>query len=103
MGWANRAIAELADGKIAVIKPHGGSMRPKVESGATVTVEPVEIGDVEVGDIVLCRVKGNVFLHLAKALRGPADNRSVQIGNNRGKINGWTRTIYGRATSVDNS
>ena len=43
MGWANRAITELADGKEATIKPHGGSMRPKVESGARVKLEPVHI------------------------------------------------------------
>ena len=98
MGWANRAIAELADGRRAVIKPHGGSMRPLVESGARVTLEPVDLADLSVGDIVLCRVKGNVFLHLVKA-RG--DDR-VQIGNNRGGINGWTRTVYGRAVVIEN-
>ncbi len=102
MGWANRAITELAAGKEAVIKPHGGSMRPKVESGARVKLAPVDIGALEVGDIVLCRVNGNVFLHLVKALRGAEANRSVQIGNNRGKINGWTRTVYGRAVEVEN-
>ena len=49
-------------------------MRPKVESGATVTVEPVELAELEVGDVVLCRVKGNVYLHLVKALRGGEGN-----------------------------
>ncbi len=78
-------------------------MRPRVESGATVTLEPVTLADLRVDDIVLCRVKGNIYLHLVKAIRGPADNRAVQIGNNRGGINGWTRTVYGRAIVVDNS
>lgn len=98
MGWANRAIEALSKGEEAIIKPHGGSMRPKVESGARVTLEPVTVEDLAVGDIVLCRVKGNVFLHLVKAL----GKGRVQIGNNRGKINGWTRTVYGRATRVEN-
>lgn len=102
MGWANRAIDELAEGRRAVIKPHGGSMRPLVLSGATVTLEPVTVSDVEVGDVVLCRVKGNVFLHLVKALRGGEDDRAALIGNNRGKLNGWTRTIYGRAVEIVN-
>ncbi|MEL6348679.1 MAG: S24/S26 family peptidase [Myxococcota bacterium] len=102
MGWANRAIGILAQGEEAVIKPHGGSMRPRVESGATVTVEPVALDDLVVGDIVLCRVKGNVYLHLVKAIRGHGPQRSVQIGNNRGKINGWTRTVYGRAIRIEN-
>lgn len=102
MGWANRAIDTLSSGQNAVIKPHGGSMRPLVESGATVTLEPVTLTDLATGDIVLCRVKGNVFLHIVKAIRGGADSRAVQIGNNRGKINGWTRTVYGRAVVIEN-
>ena len=102
MGWANRAIDLLARGENAVIKPHGGSMRPRVESGATVTLEPVTLTDLAVDDIVLCKVRGNVYLHLVKALRGHGDQRSVQIGNNRGKLNGWTRTVYGRATLIEN-
>lgn len=73
-------------------------MRPKVESGATVTLKPASAVAVEVGDIVLCRVNGNVFLHLVKAKQG----ERVLIGNNRGKTNGWTRTVYGRAVQVLN-
>lgn len=73
-------------------------MRPLVESGARVTLEPVTIQELEVGDVVLCRVAGNVFLHLVKAKAGGR----VQIGNNRGKINGWTSAVYGRATLIEN-
>ncbi|MCB9759538.1 MAG: hypothetical protein H6739_06830 [Alphaproteobacteria bacterium] len=102
MGWANHAIEALSEGRAAVVKPHGGSMRPKVESGATVTLEPTTVNEVQVGDIVLCRVKGNVMLHLVKALRGSDDKRSALIGNNVGRINGWTRTIYGRVVEVRN-
>jgi len=72
-------------------------MQGKVESGSLVTLDPVEILDLDVGDIVLCRVKGNVYLHLVKAKQGGR----VQIGNNRGRINGWTRTVYGRATKIE--
>ena len=54
----------------------------------------------EVGDIVLVRVKGNVFLHLIKAI----DNKKrFLIGNNRGKVNGWVGrdAIYGKAIKVE--
>ena len=102
MSWAKHAIAALQIGQNATVKPHGGSMRPKVESGAVVTLEPVTLADLEVGDIVLCRVKGNTYLHLVKAVRGSDSKRSVQIGNNRGGINGWTRTVYGRAAAIKN-
>ena len=48
----------------------------------------------EVGDIVLCRVKGSQYLHQVEALQGDR----VQFGNNRGGINGWVtrRQIFGR-------
>lgn len=74
-------------------------MSPKVESGQLCTVEPVEAGELEVGDIVLCRVRGSEYLHLVKAIQ---DSR-FQIGNNRGHINGWigAHSIHGRLVSVE--
>jgi len=95
--WADRAIQDLRAGQETKVRPHGGSMRGKVESGQLVTLDPVDVDALSVGDIVLCRVKGNVYLHLVQAL---GDGR-VLIGNNRGKINGWTRTVYGRATKIE--
>jgi hypothetical protein len=51
------------------------------------------------GDIVLCRVHGNQYLHLVKAIQG----ERFQIGNNRGGINGWItrRQIFGRLLAVE--
>jgi hypothetical protein len=102
MGWANRAIEELRKGESPIIWPHGGSMRPLVESGAEVTLEPADASTVHEGDIVLCRVAGNVFLHLVKAVQGAGAERRVLIGNNRGGTNGWTKAVYGRAVAVRN-
>jgi hypothetical protein len=44
-------------------------------------------------------VRGNVYLHLIKAINGPR----FQIGNNRGGINGWVgaNCIYGIATHIE--
>jgi translation initiation factor IF-1 len=75
-------------------------MRPKVNDGDRVTVEPLsEDDDLSVGDIVLCTVRGAQYLHLVKALQGDR----IQIGNNRGHINGWVSrgAIYGRCVAVD--
>jgi hypothetical protein len=75
-------------------------MRPLVESGATVALAPYGEGEEPaVGEIVLVKVRGVVYLHLIKAVRGRAEDRQYQIGNNRGGINGWVsrRAIYGRA------
>jgi phage repressor protein C with HTH and peptisase S24 domain len=96
--WASRAIGLLREGKQAVVKPHGGSMQPKVMSGATVILESQD--NYQVDDVVLVRCKGNVYLHLIKATQG---NR-YQIGNNRGGINGWVgrAAIYGKAIKIDN-
>jgi SOS-response transcriptional repressor LexA len=98
MSWADTAIRILRSGKDATIKPHGNSMRPKVKSGATVVLTPIESSNVEIGDIVLCRVNGKVYLHLVKA----KERDRLLIGNNHGKINGWTKAVYGKAIKIDN-
>jgi hypothetical protein len=99
MSWADRAIAELQKGNEVVITPHGNSMMPLVYSGAKVTLAPCSTDKLEVGDIVLCRVAGSVYLHLVSAKQ---EDR-VQISNNRGHVNGWTKAVYGKAIKVDNS
>jgi hypothetical protein len=73
-------------------------MAGKIASGQLCTVEPVTDQTLAVGDIVLCRVSGNQYLHLIKAIQG----ERFQIGNNRGGINGWVtrRQIFGRLTAV---
>ena len=97
--WAKHALEALARGESAVVIPHGNSMRPKVMSGARVTLEPCRADEARVGDIVLTRVKGTYYLHLVKALQ--PDGR-VLIGNNRGGTNGWTTAVYGRAVEIEN-
>lgn len=101
MSWVKRALEGLAEGEQVTIRPHGHSMRPKVYSGARVTLEPVALEELEVDDIVFCKVRGNYYLHLVKAVQ--SDHSRVQIGNNRGKVNGWTSSVYGRAVEIDNA
>ena len=74
-------------------------MAGKIESGQLCTVEPIEPASLKVGDIVLCKVNGREFLHLVKAIQGPR----FQIGNNRGRINGWIAAgaIFGRCVRVE--
>ena len=76
-------------------------MSGKVNSGQLVTVEPTEAA-LSIGDIVLCKVKGNQYLHLIKAIKGHGDTKRYLIGNNRGGTNGWipTGNIYGRVVEV---
>lgn len=76
-------------------------MVPLIRSRQEVVVTPVDPTQLEVGDIVLARVAGTVYLHLVSAV-DPTKNR-VQISNNRGRINGWTShdRVFGICLSVD--
>ncbi len=75
-------------------------MVPLIHSRDEVVVAPVDPNLVDVDDIVLTKVAGSVYIHLVKTVE-PAKHR-VQIGNNRGGINGWTwfDRVYGIAVSV---
>lgn len=72
-------------------------MSPLIQSGDSVTLEPLG-GTLEVGDIVLVRVAGSVYLHLIKAIRTQKGYSRYQIGNNHGRINGWVgiEAVYGK-------
>lgn len=75
-------------------------MTGKIESGQLCKVEPVTAPtELSVDQIVLCKVNGQQYLHLIKAIHG----ERFQIGNNRGRINGWIgiQSIYGKLVSVE--
>ncbi len=100
MSWAKFAKEALRRGETVTVRPRGQSMRGKVESGARVTLEPCDPTALSVGDIVLVRVSGSDYLHLIKA----KDGQRLQIGNNRGGINGWVgpNAVFGIATRIEN-
>ena len=101
MSWADRTIAELQEGKISQCRPHGGSMKGRIESGQLVTIDPhLEPNRL---DAVLVRCKGNVYVHIVKAIKGHGEKTRYQIGNNRSGINGWVSrsAIYGVATKIE--
>jgi len=100
MGWATNHIARLKAGETVTFRPTGGSMTGKIESRQRCTVEPIaDVATLKVGDIVLCKVGGNEYLHLVKAIQGTR----FQIGNNRGFVNGWVgpNAIYGICVKVE--
>lgn len=87
----------LSEGKSVQFRPKGNSMKPRINSGELVTVEPVDA--VEIEDAVFCKVGGNYYVHLIKAIK---EDRYL-IGNNRGGTNGWCSraNIFGRVTKVE--
>ncbi|MCX4239366.1 hypothetical protein [Paraliomyxa miuraensis] len=103
MSWATSHIERLRAGCSVQFRPHGNSMRGRIESGQRVTVVPEPDREPQVGDVVLCRVHGRDFLHLVKAIRSHGPHRRWLIGNNRGGINGWIprHAIYGRCVAVE--
>lgn len=93
----NIKIQKLLDGETIISKEPGNSMTPILKSKQPVKIRPCKWEDVEIGDIVYCKVRGNVYTHLVKA---KSDKRGCLIGNNHGRINGWTKTIYGKVIEI---
>jgi hypothetical protein len=94
MNWK---IEKLQNGESFITKEKGNSMVPLIKSGQPHKLAPATWEEVKVGDIVFCKVKGNLYTHLVKA---KDEQRGVQIGNNKGGINGWTKNVFGKVIEV---
>jgi len=68
MGWVKDALKELKEGRSVKVRPYGGSMRGRIESGQQVTIAPIGGPEIKIGDIVLVSWKGNYLLHLVKEI-----------------------------------
>lgn len=100
MSWATKHISKLKLGDTVKFRPKGNSMTGKVNSGQLCTVEPItDYTLLKKGDVVLCKVSGNQYLHLINAIQG----ERIQIANNHGFINGWThqKNIFGKLIKVE--
>ena len=85
--WANRYIEQLRQGRAVTFRPRGKSMEGKIEDGQLISVHPLDKTIPAVGNIVLCTVGRNQYLHLITAIS--PGGRSFQISNNKGYVNGW--------------
>ena len=101
MSWIRMAQERLSQNQCAQVRPSGHSMTGVINHRDEVLLAPIATDRVEVGDAVLSRVAGQVYLHLVKSV-DHAKGRLL-IGNNRGKINGWTSfsKVFGVAVMVD--
>jgi len=93
----NYKLERLQNDESFITSEKGNSMVPLIKSGQEHKLSPVNIEDVEVGDIVYCKVRGNFYTHLVKAID---PKKGCQIGNNKGNINGWTKQVYGKVIEV---
>ena len=88
----------LKKGEKFITSAKGNSMSPKILSGQSHELSPIiSWTECNINDIVYCKVFGNYYTHLviSKDLV-----RGLQIGNNKGRINGWTKNVYGKVTNI---
>lgn len=92
-------IERLKAGERVENREGGNSMTPRIASRQPVTIESVDLEKLEKGDIVYVKVRGRVYTHQVLALRSD----EVQIGNNHGGVNGWTKreNVFGIITAID--
>lgn len=93
----NWKIEKLQSGETIISKEPGNSMLPLIKSRQPVRLEPYSWEDCEVDDIVYCKVRGNIYTHLVTA---KDEKRGLQISNNKGRVNGWTKTVYGKVIEI---
>lgn len=91
----------VRDGNRVTFRPRGHSMTPTVPDRALVEVAPAHPERLEVGDVVLVRVKGRIYLHFVDAVDHA--HHKVRIANARGHINGWAQwsAVAGLAVTVN--
>jgi hypothetical protein len=101
MGMLDAVASRVAGGATVEFRPTGSSMVPLIRSRQRVVVAPVDPSKLAVGDIVLARVSGTVYLHLVSAV--DQARRRAQISNNRGRVNGWTGhdRVFGICVAVE--
>ena len=93
----NYKLERLQNGETFETSEKGNSMTPLIKSNQKHILEPITIDKVDVGDIVFCKVKGSYFTHLVTAKN---DERGLQISNNHGHVNGWTKNVYGKVIKI---
>ena len=100
-GKENAITAEhLRAGEECCVVGFGQSMTPILKSGQPVIVTPVtEDTLLEKNDIVFCKVNGHFYLHKISAIK---NNKTYQISNNHGHVNGWISRskIYGKVIKI---
>jgi hypothetical protein len=85
------AIRQLHETGTTTMRCSGNSMLPVLSNPSICTYRKEE--KYKVGHIVFCKVSGRyIDAHWVKQV----DGERYMIANNRGRTNGWTRTIYGR-------
>lgn len=94
MNWK---IEKLKNGETFVTKEKGNSMIPLIYSNQPHVLAPASWEECKTGDIVYCKVRGGMITHLVTA---KDEQRGLQISNNHGHVNGWTKQVFGKVVEV---
>ena len=92
----NYKLEKLQRGESFTTSARGNSMQPLIASGQKHKLSPATWEEVYVNDIVYCRVGGKFYTHLVKA----KSDKGVLISNNKGHVNGWTTSVYGKVVEI---
>lgn len=94
------AVWKVRHGLVGQCRVFGGSMEPVIPTGSRVTVEPIDPGKIELGDILAAEVRNATMLHLVKAI--DVRRRRVEISGTSGPADGWTgfEHVYGICTRI---
>ena len=93
----NYKLERLLNDETFTTSEKGNSMTPLIKSGQEHVLAPANIEDIQIGDIVYCKVKSYFCTHLVKAI---SSEKGLLIGNNKGGINGWTKNVYGKVIKI---
>ena len=90
-------IKRLQDGETILTSEPGNSMLPLYKSNEKHILTPISWEKCSPGDVVFSKVKGMCVTHKVYAVD---PQKGVQVGNNKGHINGWTKNVYGLAHKI---
>lgn len=72
-------------------------MLPIIKSKQKHRLKSCKWEDCEKDDIVFCKVRGRYITHKVYAKN---NDRGLLIGNNKGYMNGWTKSIFGKVVEI---
>jgi hypothetical protein len=93
----NLKVQALAEKGEIVTSEAGNSMLPIIKSKQKHKLKSCTWDTCKVDDIVFCKVRGRYITHKVYAKN---EVRGLLIGNNKGYMNGWTKSVYGKVVEI---
>lgn len=91
----NYKVERLEKGECIISREPGNSMTPILFSREPVILEPCnDWNQFKKGDIAYIKIHGRYYTHL---VYGVDKEKGLQIGNNHGHVQGWTKKVYAKA------